>query len=132
MGWKSRRPANGGELKELQRLKYENQKLRKQISSLRKQLSRIDIDRYSNLKELVESQDKQDKQFDKKLELKKLKDKWICWECGRDHLRLIIIPRLDGTFYLRRCPTCSHKTKMKKYVDGIEGITDDKEAMAKD
>lgn len=121
MGRQSRKQAKDADLKEIQRVKIENQKLRGQIASLRKQLSRIDIDRYTNLKEIIEAHDKQDKEFNKKQELKDLKDKWICHKCNEDHLKLIMIPRLDGLFYIRRCASCTNKTKMKRYVEGVEG-----------
>lgn len=124
---KGRRPVGDGELRVNQRLKLENQKLKKQISSLRKQLSRIDIDRYQSLKDIIEAHDEQDIEFDSTMALDDLKRKWECHKCARDFLRLVIVPRVDGTFYLRRCPTCMHKTKLKKYNDDVEGIgSDDK------
>ena len=124
---RSRRPKSDSEIKENHRLKLENQKLKKQISKLRKELSRIDIDRYAHLRDLIESQDREDESFDSKAELEDLKRKWECHTCGKDFLRLILVPRLDGTFYFRRCPTCFNKTKMKKYTSGVEGISlDDK------
>jgi len=112
---------DGGEQKVNRRLKLENQKLRKQISSLRKQLSRIDIDRYSHLKDMIEAHDEEDSKFDSKVELAELKLKWQCHSCEQDYLKLIIVPRLDGTFYFRRC-TCGHRTKLKKYHDNVEGL----------
>jgi hypothetical protein len=120
---RSRRPKSDGEIKDIQRLKLENQKLKKQISKLRKELSRVDIDRYQHLRDLIESQDREDESFDSKVELENLKRKWECHTCGKDYLRLILVPRLDGTFYFRRCPTCMNKTKMKKYTSGVEGIS---------
>jgi transcription elongation factor Elf1 len=85
-------------------------------------LSRLDIDAYSNLKEIIESHDRQDDEFDRNNELEKLQKKWECNTCSRDFLRLVIVPRLDGNFYFRRCGTCHHKTKLKKYDENIEGI----------
>lgn len=125
MGRGNRRAAHDGELKEVQRLKLENQKLRKQIGKLRKELSKIDIDRYQSLRDLVEAQDRQDEDFDRNIELDKLKEKWQCHTCGRDHLRLIMVPRLDGTFYFRRCPTCGNKTRLKKYEEDVTGIVEE-------
>lgn len=90
-------------------------------------MSRIDIDRYSHLKDIIEAHDEQDQAFDKEYELKKLRDKWICHDCARDILRIIIVPRADGIFYFRRCQNCSHKTRLKKYTENVEGIdTNDK------
>lgn len=110
------------EFTESQRLKHENQKLKKQIAKLRKELSKLDIDRYSHLKDLIESQDAETAGFDKEHELRQLKDKWICHKCNNDTLRIVIIPRKDGTFYLRRCAGCGNRTKMKKYTDDVDGV----------
>lgn len=115
------------ELQEVQRLKLENQKLRKQIGSLRKQLSRIDIDRYTHLRDIIEAHEEEDDEFDSKVALKQLKSKWQCHDCGKDYLRLILVPRIDGTFYFRRCLSCGNKTRLKKYTPNVEGIGVDDE-----
>lgn len=126
MGRGHRGSRNDSEFKEVQRLRHENDKLKRQIAKLRKELSRVDIDQYSHLKEIIESQEDTE-EFDKKSELDRLKEKWACHKCSRDILRVIIIPRADGIFYIRRCITCGNKTKMKKYDNFIEGIdTNDK------
>lgn len=122
---RNRRPVGDGEIRENKRLKMENQKLRKQISSLRKQMNRIDIDRYQSLKNIIEAQDIEDETFDAKFALEDLKKKWECHKCARDFLRLVVVPRIDGMFYFRRCPTCMNKTKLKKYNDNVEGIEGD-------
>ena len=119
---KGRRSVGDGEIRDNKRLKLENQKLRKQISSLRKQMSRIDIDRYQNLKDIIEAQEVEDDSFDTVIALDELKRKWECHGCQTDYLRLVVVPRIDGTFYFRRCPTCKNKTKLKKYTDEVEGI----------
>ena len=116
---------NSGEIKQVQQLKQENSKLRRQIQKLRKELSKIDIDRYSYLKDLIESQDRQDVEFSKKQELEALQEKWICHKCEEDYLKLIIVPRLDGVWYFRRCKSCLHKTKLKRYTDDVEGLVDE-------
>jgi len=117
------------ELTEIRRLKMENQKLKKQMSKLRKQLSRIDIDRYSNLKDMLEAQAAEDSNFDAKVDLEDLKQKWICHECKEDHLRVIIVPRADGLFYMRKCASCDHRTRLKKYTDEVDGINTDGEPL---
>jgi rubrerythrin len=122
MGRSHRSSRSDTEQTEVKRLRYENQKLKKQISQLRKQLSRIDIDRYTNLKEMIEAQAAEDESFDSKVQLEELKQKWMCHECNQDYLRIVIVPRADGVFYIRKCPTCSYRTKLKKYTDGIDGF----------
>lgn len=122
MGRKNRKPSNDKELKEVQRLRHENQKLRKTISSLRKQMSRVDIDRYQSLKEDLEELEAQDSSLDLKQQHEDLKKKWLCHKCKEDHLRIIMIPRLDGLFYIRKCGSCNNRTKLKKYTDEVEGV----------
>lgn len=103
------------------KLKEENKKLKKQISTLRKQLSRIDVDRYQNLQELVEAQEREDKEFHATVKKQDAKTRWKCFSCEEDYLRIIVLNRLDGVFYFRRCPSCSKKTKVQRYHDGVEG-----------
>lgn len=104
------------------KLKHENQKLKKQISQLRKQLARLDLNRYSNLKELVdkhELEDQEEKKTEHKEQIKKL---WECFECREDHLRMVTFERKDGVFYFRKCNSCGHRTKMKRLTaDTKEG-----------
>jgi len=113
------------ELTEIRKLKLENQKLKKQMGKLRKQLSRIDIDRYSNLKDMLEAHAAEDNTFDATVELEELKKKWACHKCKEDYLRVIIVPRADGLFYIRRCAACNYRTKLKKYTDDIDGVAAD-------
>ena len=122
MGRGHRGSRSDSELDEMQRFKLENQKLKKQIAKLRKELSRIDIDRYSNLKDMLEAQAAEDSNFDGVFELEKLKKKWNCNSCDKDYLRLIMVPRFDGLFYMRKCPSCEYRTKLKKYSDGVDGL----------
>ena len=107
------------ELDQLQKLKEENKKLKKQIGSLRKQLSRIDLDRYENLKELIDKQRHEDEASAK---TSKLLKKWKCYECGNGILKLLIFNRRDGTFYYRRCSNCDHRTRLQKYHKDVEGV----------
>lgn len=125
MGKRHRTSRNDTEFSEVQRLRYENDKLKKQISKLRKQLSRIDIDRYTNLKEMIEAQAAEDESFDGTMYLEELKHKWMCHECKEDYLRIIIVPRADGLFYIRKCASCNHRTKLKKYTEDVDGIGSD-------
>ena len=125
MGKSHKSSKSDTELTAIRRLKLENQKLKKQMSKLRKQLSRIDIDRYSNLKDILEAQAAEDNTFDAKIELEDLKQKWMCHACKEDYLRVIIVPRADGLFYMRKCASCNHRTKLKKYTDEIDGVAAD-------
>lgn len=107
-----------------QELKYENQKLRREVSSLRKQLARIDLDRYSHVREMVEEHlAQEDQEISTQDMLKSMKNEWQCHECGVGHLEITLYTRLDGTFYWRKCSNCPHRTKSQKYdPNTVKGI----------
>lgn len=108
------------------KLKEENKKLKRTVQSLRKQLSRIDVDRYQQLQELVDTQVKEDKQFHdeprRESKREEAKEKWRCFECGEGFLRLLVLNRPDGVFYIRKCSDCRHKTRVKRYSSDVQGI----------
>lgn len=107
----------------IHKLTRDNEKLKKTIQSLRKNLSRLDVDRYQQFKELLDSQDAAESDSDKLYELDRLKKKWMCKVCGKDYLKLILIHRPDSTYYLRKCQSCDNKTRLKKYTDDVTGVT---------
>ena len=110
---------------ELQNLKYENQKLKKQVSTLRKQITRLDIDRYENLKSLISKYDKLETEDVSKKEREKLKQKWACFECRTGVMEIYTIFKADGQHYCRKCNSCGNKTKLKPYTDKVEGLLKD-------
>jgi hypothetical protein len=84
-------------------------------------MARIDVDRFQNLKELLDSQDRQEQEeVSREREVKM----WSCWECKQGILKLIIMERRDGVFYLRKCDNklCHKQTKPQKYHDDVKGI----------
>jgi predicted RNase H-like nuclease (RuvC/YqgF family) len=119
-----RRKLSDGEYDQVQRLRNENKKLKHQISQLRKQMSRIDVDRFQNLKEVIEAQERQDRVEQQEAEDKALAQKWECWECKQGTLRLTVLERLDGVFYYRKCDTqgCRKRTKLQRYNKDVEGL----------
>lgn len=119
---RSRRPKSDSEISDNKRLKLENQKLKKQISSLRKQLARIDLDRYSYLKDVIEAHEQEDQEFDVKISLEEEKRKWECFDCHDGVLRLIMLSKAGEPFYFRRCDNCAKKTKLKKFTESVQGI----------
>ena len=112
------------EFSQLDRLKHENRKLKRQISALRKQLERIDVSRWDNLQELVQKQAEEDKIVEKSKKNNRLKQKWACFQCDDGVLRLIILNRRDGVFYYRSCSACNNRTKPQKYHKLVDGIKD--------
>lgn len=107
-----------------QELKYENQKLRREVSSLRKQLARIDLDRYAHVRDIVqEHYAEEEVEQNTQDMLASLKNKWQCHECGIGHLEINLYTRADDTFYYRHCNNCSNRTKAQKYdPQSVTGI----------
>ena len=130
MGRSSRRIRDGKEFDELQRVKHENQKLKKEISALRKQLVRIDYTRFQNLKELVDKQHKEELHLENSNKNERLKEKWRCHECGKGCLYIKIFDHpVKGVLYWRSCNLCDHKTAMKPYdKEKVEGPKEEEES----
>jgi hypothetical protein len=114
---------------ENQRLKNENQKLKRQLERLRKQLARVDLEVYTNIKEAIEAQQREDIVFEKEETERNrkvlLKKQWECFKCCEDYLRLVVVQRLDGDFYFRKCPACGNRTKIKPFTENVKGPTPD-------
>jgi hypothetical protein len=120
----SRNTRGHKELDQLQTIKRENDKLKKQISSLRKQLARLDLDRHSYVKDIIdEHYASEEHESSTKEMLKSLKNEWACDSCGIGFLEINIYNRPDGAFYYRHCNNCIKRTKAQKYdPDKVRGI----------
>jgi cell division septum initiation protein DivIVA len=111
------------EYSRLQESLHENKKLKKEISSLRKQLARIDLDRHSYVREIVDEHLAfEEQETSTKDMLKSMKNTWQCRECGEGFLQIHLYTRRDGTFYFRHCNSCTHRTRSKRYTPDVKGI----------
>lgn len=118
------RTDRNGHTKE-QRLRQENEKLKRQISSLRKQIARLDLDRYSTIKDLIEENYQDDKAQEGKQILENLKQVWACRSCADGFLEIFVFNRANETHYYRICsnaPFCLNRTKSKPYSPQVSGI----------
>lgn len=120
------RTDNRGNTRE-QRLQHENEKLKKVIAQLRKQLARIDLDRYSSVKEIVHQyyrQEDAERHAEREREgLEQLKREWVCNSCsGAGHLEIILLNKMNDLFYYRQCTNCTHRTKLQRYNKNVRGI----------
>lgn len=113
------------ELSQLQKAVRENKRLKQQVAQLRKLVSKFDLDRFNDFKELVETNEKLEERFRKQEARKQLKEKWQCWACRTGILRIVVLPRRDGVFYFRKCSECDNRTKTKTYDASVEGIKED-------
>lgn len=105
-----------------QELKFENRKLRREVSSLRKQLARLDLDRYSQVRDIV-----QEHYADEEVELntqdmlESLKNTWKCHECSDGHLEINIYSKLGEPWYFRQCNNCTNRTKSQPHTPNVKG-----------
>ena len=109
-----------------QKLLHENQQLKKQISSLRKQLARIDLDRYSTVRDMIEEHYQEDKLETGREILENLRKQWACNVCHNGHLEIFVYNRAGQTHYYRICsnaPDCTNRTLSKPYdAANVAGI----------
>lgn len=125
---RSRTRRSGKEYDQLDKLKHENSKLKREIGVLRRQLQRVDFDRYSNLHELVNKQRKESLAEENEAKRESLMKEWQCHSCGKDYLRINIWNHpVKGVMYFRKCNTCSHRTEMKPYTKDVKGIKAEEE-----
>jgi regulator of replication initiation timing len=105
-----------------QELVYENRKLRREIGHLRKQLARVDLDRYTHVKDIIEKSYRMEEELEGQKILQRLRAEWKCHECERGFLQIVTYNRPDATFYYRLCNVCAHRTKSQRYNPGVPGI----------
>lgn len=109
-----------------QELKYENHKLRREVSSLRKQLARIDLDRYSHVRDMIQEHLAENEEIVTVQELEtSMKNEWKCHECGQGHLEIFKYPRGPGEAYYRICsraPACMNRTESQPWTPSVKGI----------
>jgi len=104
---------------EIQTLRYQLQKLKKENSSLKKQLARIDLDRYSTVKDMIrEYRDTEDPTVPEPIEfLEEMKKEWACKMPGcPGHLEIILYSKIGNPHYFRKCSECSNRTPSQAYV----------------
>lgn len=106
-----------------QELKYENSKLRREVSSLRKQLARLDLDRHSYVRDIVEEHLAEEQEsIDSTDLLEKMQSQWRCHECPDGQLEIVVYSKIGAPWYFRQCSECSNRTKSQPYHSGVEGI----------
>lgn len=111
------------ELDQLQKIKRENDSLKKEVRSLRKQLAKIDLDRFSYVKETLEEHfTGQEEQENSEKLIEILKKHWKCDECGVGHLEIVIYNKMEESWYFRQCNYCNKRTRSKKYSPEVKGI----------
>lgn len=106
-----------------QKLAHENQALKRHVSSLRKQLARLDLDRYSQLKETIEQYYQEDRHQEGQDILDKARQEWACREANcLGFLEIIVFTKMGEPWYYRACNCCFHRTKSQKHTKDVKGI----------
>lgn len=107
-----------------QKLLKENAKLKQVVAQLRKQLARLDLDRYTSVKEIIDEHYHKEESFNQEDLLEKMKQEWKCNESGCEgFLEIILYNKLESTWYFRACSECNNRTKSQKYDSNhVKGI----------
>ena len=107
------------ELSKIQKLAYQNKKLKHEIAKMRKTLSRLDsgwcpgcLERYDGKEEEVELPEP-------------CQTKWVgkdrtCFKCKEGVLRIVKYYKITDTWYYRACSQCDHRTKGKKFTPDVQ------------
>ena len=120
----SRSTRGDKEYTRLQEALHENKKLKRENASLRRQLARIDLDRHSYVRDIIdEHMNEEEQESSTKDMLASMKNEWRCESCGEGFLEIHLYTRRDGTFYFRKCNNCPHRTVGQRYIrDKVKGI----------
>lgn len=115
-----------------QKIRHENERLKREVGSLRKQLARIDLDRYSHIKEIVEEHYHNEEKQEIVDSIESLKQIWKCHDCTDGHLAIFLYNRPDGTHYYRKCENCQKRTPSKRYSKAVKGIVKNPQVASED
>lgn len=124
---------------ELQKLKDANRKLKSQVNQLKSEVATYKAAFEKNieflkgktkdlsLKDLIngakKEQNLQQIEDTKELTFKEMEAKWKCFQCEIGIMKLIVINRQDGKFYMRACSNtakCKNRTELKTLTDDVE------------
>lgn len=117
--------------KELHRMEHELEKSNRENARLRKQLARADTYLFDMSNASALNRTKAEEREYQKSVKDALKKKWLCHECGEGHLFIHEIKLLDGIKkYYRLCSKegCGNRTKMKTLTPEVEGLRSDDES----
>jgi hypothetical protein len=103
-----------------QKIAHENKKLKLQIARLKKQIDRINSGWCPGCLQKHEAEGTEP--MPPKVENigKKVKKDRTCHKCQSDTLRIVMYTKMGEPWYLRRCPSCGHRTRGKKYTPDVE------------
>src|SRR5665213_1816225 len=101
----------GKEYNRLQIALKENAKLKRENASLRKALSKLDLDRHSYVRDIVEEHyAREDSETTTMEMLDTLKNTWKCNSCNAGYLEVTVYSKMGDTWYFRQCNNCKYRT----------------------
>jgi hypothetical protein len=103
-----------------QKLTFENKRLKRENDRLRKALSRLDLDRYSQIRDIIEEHYQDEREEEGQKILNNIKKDWKCYFCESGTLVLVKFTKQSGEFYIRKCNSCEHRTKSQKWTPDIK------------
>ncbi len=109
----------------MQRISHENKRLKKEVGTLRKQLARIDLDKFSQVSDIIDERYKNDEKSDQGQDLlDALKAEWKCRKCEEGFLEIIIYTKQGIPYYFRKCSNrfCTQRTLSKPHTSHVKGI----------
>lgn len=106
------------EYSELQKVRYENQKLKKEVARLRNRLARMGESQFKDLAELMEEEETPVVEQNDQRE----KNGWECHSCSDGFLEINMYAKLGEIFYFRECNQCLKRTKSQRYHKEVKGI----------
>lgn len=98
-----------------QRLINENRKLKRENARLSKLLARIDLDRYSTIKDMIDDHQAEDALQRTQELLNSLKEAWKCRDCDTGYLEIVLFTKMGNQHYFRACNSCKNRTKSQVY-----------------
>lgn len=110
--------------KQITELEIENRQLKRRYAGTRKEFARMDLDRHSYVKDIIEEHlTEEQNSIDSTKLLEKMISKWRCRETGcPGHLEIVkFSTHGDQTRYYRQCNECENRTKGKPWHQGVEG-----------
>lgn len=105
----------------LQTALNENRKLKRENASLRKALSKLDLDRHSYVRDIVQEHYAREDSEQTMQAIESSKSFWKCRECHEGHLEIIEYPKMGISWYYRKCNNCTHRTKSQKLTADVKG-----------
>jgi len=113
---------SGADIELFERLKRDNKILKKQVAALRREIQRLDYDHIDDLVKSQEESGTTEEKIEYKSKNEREREQWVCFECNKGILKLVIINKPNEKIYFRKCDNCGKRTRTKKYTKDVKGI----------